>query len=68
MGQNGALSEHGATHPLPSEGVTWEVVGGSDKGGVIVRQGKELSSEKCSARLSTGLLPDSYQAVRKSKV
>eukprot|EP00439_Symbiodinium_sp_Y106_P033057 s1341_g3.t4 len=34
----------------------WEVVGGADKGGILVRQGKELTSEPESSRLSTGAL------------
>lgn len=34
----------------------WEVVGGADKGGILVRQGKELTSEQASSRLSTGAL------------
>eukprot|EP00434_Breviolum_minutum_P008178 symbB.v1.2.007211.t1/scaffold439.1/size205343/14 len=33
---------------------TWKVVGGGDKGGVLVRQGKSLTSEQVSERLSTG--------------
>mmetsp|Transcript_44615 Transcript_44615/g.78421 ORF Transcript_44615/g.78421 Transcript_44615/m.78421 type:complete len:221 (-) Transcript_44615:397-1059(-) len=37
-------------------GSLWEVVGGVDTGGIIVRTGKELSSEKTSSRLSTGAL------------
>lgn len=34
----------------------WEVVGGADKGGILVRQGKDLTSEQASSRLSTGAL------------
>eukprot|EP00931_Biecheleriopsis_adriatica_P037621 TRINITY_DN21573_c0_g1_i1.p1 TRINITY_DN21573_c0_g1~~TRINITY_DN21573_c0_g1_i1.p1 ORF type:complete len:796 (+),score=220.51 TRINITY_DN21573_c0_g1_i1:65-2452(+) len=34
----------------------WEVVGGSDKGGIIVRVARELSSAEASSRLSTGAL------------
>jgi len=34
----------------------WEVVGGADKGGIIVRDGQEISSAQKSERLSTGAL------------
>jgi len=34
----------------------WEVVGGADKGGIIVRAAKETSSAQQSERLSTGAL------------
>eukprot|EP00913_Durusdinium_trenchii_P032908 g30807.t1 len=34
----------------------WEVVGGSDKGGILVRKGQDLKSEQCTDRLSTGAL------------
>lgn len=34
----------------------WEVVGGGDKGGIIVRKGVSTSSEQASSRLSTGAL------------
>jgi len=33
---------------------TWEVVGGGDKGGILVRAGKETSSEQLPDRLATG--------------
>ncbi|CAJ1402458.1 unnamed protein product [Effrenium voratum] len=32
----------------------WEVTGGSDKGGILVREGQALSSKACDDRLSTG--------------
>merc|ERR1712232_264225 len=32
----------------------WKVVGGSDKGGVRVRKGKDLKSAEITARLSVG--------------
>eukprot|EP00933_Yihiella_yeosuensis_P057243 TRINITY_DN5690_c0_g1_i1.p1 TRINITY_DN5690_c0_g1~~TRINITY_DN5690_c0_g1_i1.p1 ORF type:complete len:468 (+),score=90.51 TRINITY_DN5690_c0_g1_i1:46-1449(+) len=35
-------------------GPTWVIVGGADKGGILVRQGKELASEAASERVSTG--------------
>jgi len=34
----------------------WEVIGGADKGGILVRQGLDLGSEKFIERLSTGAL------------
>lgn len=36
--------------------VVWEVVGGSDKGGILVRRGQDLKSPEESERLSTGSL------------
>lgn len=32
----------------------WEIVGGADKGGILVREGQDLKSAQCSARLATG--------------
>eukprot|EP00443_Scrippsiella_acuminata_P084788 CAMPEP_0115545616 /NCGR_PEP_ID=MMETSP0271-20121206/92697_1 /TAXON_ID=71861 /ORGANISM="Scrippsiella trochoidea, Strain CCMP3099" /LENGTH=623 /DNA_ID=CAMNT_0002978971 /DNA_START=24 /DNA_END=1894 /DNA_ORIENTATION=+ len=32
----------------------WEIVGGADKGGILVRQGQELTSTALEERLSTG--------------
>lgn len=34
----------------------WEVVGGGDKGGIVVREGRTLASAKYPERLSTGAL------------
>merc|ERR1712019_59765 len=34
----------------------WRVVGGKDKGGIIVRRGKALSSPKAQLRLCTGAI------------
>jgi len=34
----------------------WEVVGGKEGGGIVVRQGKELSSQQLDGRLATGAL------------
>lgn len=36
------------------QGDVWEVVGGGDKGGIIVRIGKDLASSACPARLACG--------------
>jgi len=33
---------------------TWQVVGGGDKGGILVREGQDLKSPQCEDRLSTG--------------
>uniref|UniRef100_A0A7S4T273 protein-L-isoaspartate(D-aspartate) O-methyltransferase n=1 Tax=Alexandrium monilatum TaxID=311494 RepID=A0A7S4T273_9DINO len=41
--------------PAPS-GLVWKVVGGAERGGVIVRTGRELSAQQASSRLSTGAL------------
>ena len=32
----------------------WKVVGGEDKGGILIREGVDLKSPQCSERLSTG--------------
>ncbi|CAK9092365.1 unnamed protein product [Durusdinium trenchii] len=34
----------------------WEVVGGADKGGILVREGQSLKSTELSGRLSTGAI------------
>jgi len=34
----------------------WEVVGGADKGGILVRRGQDITSDKYPQRLSTGAL------------
>lgn len=39
-----------------TQGLFWEIVGGADKGGILVRAGKELKSEEKSGRLSHGAL------------
>lgn len=41
----------------------WEVVGGAEKGGVVVRQGVELKSSEASCRLSTGAIVEELQLV-----
>mmetsp|Transcript_83094 Transcript_83094/g.185624 ORF Transcript_83094/g.185624 Transcript_83094/m.185624 type:complete len:533 (+) Transcript_83094:79-1677(+) len=37
-------------------GQTWEVVGGGDKGGILVREGQDMKSPQEQERLSTGAL------------
>jgi len=37
-------------------GQVWEVVGGGDKGGIVVREGKDVTSSLQAERLSTGAL------------
>lgn len=39
---------------IPGDAPIWEVIGGSKKGGVIVRYGYELASDKANDRLLTG--------------
>lgn len=41
----------------------WEVVGGADKGGILVREGQSLKSAECSQRLSTGALIEEVDLV-----
>lgn len=41
----------------------WEVIGGADKGGILVREGQALSSKACEARLSTGAKVKELQLV-----
>eukprot|EP00913_Durusdinium_trenchii_P011836 g11118.t1 len=43
-------------HRQPMVQLLWEVVGGADTGGILVRSGQELTSSKHSERLSTGAL------------
>lgn len=53
-GTNGAHGTNGVNgHSEPSVPI-WEVVGGADKGGILVRDGESTSSTQLSARLSTG--------------
>lgn len=40
---------------LPT-GQTWKVVGGVDKGGIVVRTGQDVASPQADSRLSTGAL------------
>jgi len=41
----------------------WEVIGGSENGGILVRQGKELKSPQVDGRLATGALVEQLQLV-----
>jgi len=41
----------------------WEIVGGADKGGILVREGKETSSAQLKDRLATGALVEEVQLV-----
>lgn len=45
-----------AHQPASDEPQMWEVVGGGDKGGIIVRIGRDLASPQEKKRLSTGAL------------
>ncbi|CAE7200181.1 Olah [Symbiodinium natans] len=41
----------------------WEVTGGADKGGILVREGQALTSKACDDRLSTGASVKELQLV-----
>lgn len=41
----------------------WEVVGGADKGGILVREGQSLSSTAIEERLSTGAIVEELKLV-----
>merc|ERR1719453_1236190 len=41
----------------------WEVVGESDKGGILVREGQELKSKELEGRVSTGALVQELELV-----
>mmetsp|Transcript_848 Transcript_848/g.2311 ORF Transcript_848/g.2311 Transcript_848/m.2311 type:complete len:392 (+) Transcript_848:103-1278(+) len=41
----------------------WEVVGGADKGGILVREGQDLKSPATSDRLSTGAIVEELEKV-----
>lgn len=41
----------------------WEVVGGADKGGILVREGQDLSTPQTAERLSTGALVEEIALV-----
>lgn len=46
-----------SSSPTKSEEVSqsrWEVVGGAEKGGILVREGEDLKSMACNERLATG--------------
>lgn len=47
--------------PRPPEKQLWRVVGGEDKGGILVREGRELKSPACSDRLSFGAICSELQ-------
>jgi len=41
----------------------WEIVGGADKGGIIVREGADLKSTQLAERVSTGALVEQLELV-----
>lgn len=41
----------------------WKVVGGTDKGGIIVREGRQFSSQQCPDRLAHGALIEEEERV-----
>jgi len=42
-------------------GQIWEIVGGADKGGVLVREGLELNSAQSASRLATGTMVEELE-------
>mmetsp|Transcript_83087 Transcript_83087/g.144309 ORF Transcript_83087/g.144309 Transcript_83087/m.144309 type:complete len:588 (-) Transcript_83087:82-1845(-) len=44
-------------------GGKWKVVGGADKGGILVREGQGTSSTQCEERLATGSLVEEVELV-----
>jgi len=54
--QTGWLSVRIQGKDLLTKCAVWEVVGGVDSRGVLVRSGKELDSKQCEHRLATGSL------------
>ncbi|CAJ1386173.1 unnamed protein product [Effrenium voratum] len=57
-GANGASANGAPPAPAPAPAAPklplWEVVGGADKGGILVRDGESTSSTQLADRLSTG--------------
>lgn len=45
---------YGSNSPPDKPVQHWDVIGGGDKGGILVREGLETSSPQCPSRLSTG--------------
>mmetsp|Transcript_82309 Transcript_82309/g.156500 ORF Transcript_82309/g.156500 Transcript_82309/m.156500 type:complete len:637 (-) Transcript_82309:13-1923(-) len=41
----------------------WEIVGGADKGGILVRHGRQLSSPEAASRFATGALVEEIELV-----
>lgn len=66
LGEQGAEAvEEPASHvevQQPSVHQRWEVVGGADRGGIVVREGQDLASAQLS-RLATGALVEELQLV-----
>lgn len=51
----------GHTVATQSSSIRWEVIGGSAKGGIIVRQGVDLKSPQLAERLSTGAVVEEIE-------
>jgi len=51
-----AAARPSAALPAPALAQRWEVVGGADKGGILVREGRSISSKMLPDRLSHGSL------------
>lgn len=43
---------------------TWKVVGGEDKGGILIREGQATTSAQCPERLSYGAMVEEIQLVK----
>jgi len=44
-------------------GLLWEVVGGADKGGILIREGQDLKSPATAERLSTGAIVEQIELI-----
>lgn len=44
-------------------GVLWEVVGGADKGGILIREGQDTKSAQTAERLATGSIVEELELV-----
>eukprot|EP00931_Biecheleriopsis_adriatica_P078494 TRINITY_DN51956_c0_g1_i1.p1 TRINITY_DN51956_c0_g1~~TRINITY_DN51956_c0_g1_i1.p1 ORF type:complete len:490 (-),score=164.62 TRINITY_DN51956_c0_g1_i1:84-1553(-) len=60
VAQNAMAASEAAASALRQR---WEVVGGAEKGGILVRTGADLKSKEAEARLSTGALVEELELV-----
>ncbi|CAE7228291.1 unnamed protein product [Symbiodinium natans] len=54
--QGSSVAAVKAAEKVPEAPCLWEVVGGADKGGIVVRKGRDTASEQDPQRLATGAL------------
>lgn len=52
--------EQAMRRPMKTQKTIWRVVGGADKGGIIVREGRDTSSTKLTERLSHGAVVEEF--------